>query len=115
MRVLLALLALSLAGCAKLADVHGPKIVMAGANGGPVTVNHGARLRIPLAGDAAGGYEWRRVEPPTMMVIVEGAPDAQGFNFTPVRTGEEKLRFEYRPVSGEGMAQRVVSYDITVR
>ena len=35
-------------------------------------------------------------------------------NFTPVRSGEEKLLLEYRPVSGTGPAQRVVSYDVTV-
>ena len=40
--------------------------------------------------------------------------DTQGFSFTPVRSGEEKLRMEYRPVQGEGVAQRVVSYDVTV-
>ncbi len=108
-------LALLTASCAKLWDIHGPRTVSVAATGGAVTVNHGERLRIPLANDAAGGYEWRRVEPPVMMVVLEGPSDPEGFNFTPVRSGEEKLRFEHRPVSGQGTADRVVSYDITVR
>ncbi|HUQ75168.1 MAG TPA: hypothetical protein VM183_10610 [Burkholderiales bacterium] len=110
----LAAAAVLLAGCA-MNDIHAPKTVTAGATGGAVTVNHGSRLRIPLTGNGENGLEWRRVEPPIMSVVAEGVPDAQGFMFTPVRTGTEKLRFEYRPMTGEGMAQRVVSYDITVR
>ena len=108
------LLALALAGCASFWDVHAPKTVVAGEEGGAVTVNHGDRLRLPLASDAAGAYEWRRVEPKILMVVAEGPPEADGMNFTPVRSGEEQLRLEYRPVSGAGTAQRTVSYDITV-
>ncbi|HEY5898208.1 MAG TPA: hypothetical protein VIV54_11620 [Burkholderiales bacterium] len=115
MRPALALVVLLLGGgCANLWDIHAPRTVSVGPGGGAVTVNHGERLRIGLASDASG-YEWRRVEPPVMMVVMEGPPDAQGFNFTPVRSGEEKLRFEHRPASGEGTADRVLSYDITVR
>jgi hypothetical protein len=102
-------------GCARLLDIHGPKTVSAGADGGAVTVRHGQRLRIPLAADPKGGFEWRRVEPPIMRVVLEGPPDENGLNFTPVRDGEEKLSFEYVPVAGERTAQRTVSYDITVR
>jgi len=109
------LLALAVAGCAsRWGDVHAPKTVLASEEGGAVTVHHGARLHIPLANDPAGAYEWRRVEPQILMVVAESPPDAEGQYFTPVRSGEEKLRLEYRPVGGEGKAQRVVSYDVTV-
>jgi hypothetical protein len=109
------LLAFALAGCAsRWGDVHAPKTVVAGEEGGAVTVNHGTRLHIPLANDPAGAYGWRRVEPQILMVVAEGPSDAEGQYFTPVRSGEEKLRLEYRPVSGQGAAQRAVSYDITV-
>lgn len=104
-----------LAGCANLRDIHAPKTIVAEPAGGAVEVKHGQRLRIPLPADPKGGYEWRRVEPPVMKVVMEGPPDERGINFTPVRDGDEKLSFEYRPVSGEGAAQRSVSYDITVR
>ena len=109
------LLALAVTGCAsRWGDVHAPKTVLASEEGGAVTVHHGARLHIPLANDPAGAFEWRRVEPGILMVVAEGPSDAEGQYFTPVRSGEEKLRLEYRPVSGQGTAQRAVSYDITV-
>jgi hypothetical protein len=88
--------------------------VVASEEGGAVTVRHGARLIIPLANDPAAGYEWRRVEPQILRVVAEGPPDEEGQSFTPVRSGEEKLRLEFRPMAGEGAAKRVVSYDITV-
>ena len=109
------LLTFALAGCAsRWGDPHAPKTVVADEAGGAVTVNHGARLQIPLVNDPAGAYEWRRVEPEILRIVLEGPPDAEGQHFTPVRSGEEKLRLEYRPVGGEGTAQRVVSYDVTV-
>ena len=107
--------AIALAGCSTTRDPHAPKTIVAASNGGSITVNHGERLRIPLAADAKAGFEWRRIEPRIMSVVAEGAPDAQGFRFTPVRSGTEKLRFEYRPVAAEGAAQKTVSYDVTVR
>src|SRR5207244_4598119 len=97
-----ALLTFARAGCASFWDVHAPKTVLASEEGGAVTVHHGARLHIPLANDPAGAYEWRRVEPQILMVVAESPSDAEGQYFTPVRSGEEKLRLEYRPVSGEG-------------
>jgi len=48
------------------------------------------------------------------IVVAEGPPDEEGLYFTPVRDGEEQLRLEYRPVTGDGPAQRTVSYDVTV-
>ena len=43
-------------------------------------------------------------------------PEPGGMWFTPVRSGSENLRFEYRPLSSESAAaQKAVSYDITVR
>ena len=114
MRVALFFIALALAGCSTAWDPHAPKTVTAQPEGGALTVKHGQRLRVALASDPASGYEWHRVEPPIMSVVLEGPADAEGFRFTPVRSGEEKLRFEYRPVAGQGSAERVVSYDITV-
>ena len=115
MRLLAASLALALAGCmARSWDPHAPKTVVASERGGAVTVNHGERLRFPLATDPNGAYEWRRAEPQILRVIAEGPADPEGLNFTPVRSGEEKLRLEYRPVAGDGPAQRTVSYDVMV-
>ena len=105
---------LLVAGCARFPDAHAPKTVTAGAEGGAVTVSHGARLRIPLAADPGGTHEWRRVEPPIVAVMLEGPPQQSGMDFTPVRSGTEKLRFELRPAREEGVAKRVVSYDVKV-
>ena len=110
MRALLALCVV-LAGCAAN-DPHAPKTITAGAAGGDINLQHGQRLRILLAPER--GFEWRRVEPRIVAVVVEGAPNAQGFMFTPVRTGNEKLRFEYFALGAE-VPKRVVSYDVTVR
>ena len=113
---------LLLPGCAWLNDFtgirdpHAPKTVTADDSGGEVSVDHGQRLRIRLPADAASGYEWRRVEPQILMVIVEGPPGQDTWTFTPVRTGTETLRFEYRrPEDESAAAQRAVTYEITVR
>jgi len=91
-----------LGGCATGSlDPHRPKTIEAGADGGKVSVAHGQRLHIPL------GDEWRRAEPPIMAVVAQGAPQPDGIVFTPVRTGQETLKFE--------SAQKTVSYDIEVR
>jgi predicted secreted protein len=109
----LAILAiLVLGGCGSM-DVHGPKTVVAPAEGGSVTVTHGNRLRLPLATDPNGGYEWHRTEPQILAIVAEGPADASGINFTPVRSGEEKLRLEYRPLGG-GAAERTVDYGVKV-
>ena len=69
---------------------------------------------MPLVADPKSGYEWRLAEPPIRMVVAEGPPTDYGFNLTPVRAGDERLRIEYRPVEGTGPAQRTVSYDVRV-
>jgi len=102
------------AGCSTVWDPHAPKTVIASDDGGAVTVKHGQRLRLPLATEPGGEYEWRLAEPPVRAVVAEGPADEQGLNFTPVRSGEEQLRLEYRPVSGEGAPQRIVSYNVSV-
>lgn len=112
MRTLVATLAFGLAACGSM-DVHGPKTVVAPAEGGAVTVTHGNRLRLPLATKANDGYEWHRSEPQILTIVAEGPPDPDGISFTPVRSGEEKLRLEYRPLNG-GPAQRTVDYTVTV-
>ena len=48
-----------------------------------------------------------------LSVVTEGPGDPDGINFTPVRSGEEKLRLEYRPIAG-GTAQRTVDYTVKV-
>lgn len=115
MRVLLLSLAVALAGCSTVYDPHKPKTVVARAEGGSVTLKHGERLRIPLAAPEDTAFEWHRVEPPIMTVIPVGAPGADGIELTPVRSGNEKLVFEYRPLGGEGNAEKSVAYDVTVR
>ena len=114
MRVLGLLAVLLLGGCISGSwDIHRWKTVEAPAEGGSVTVKHGQRLLLPLATKASDGYEWRRVEPQILSVVAEGPPNPDGISFTPVRSGEEKLRLVYRPVAG-GEAQRTVDYVVTV-
>jgi hypothetical protein len=107
---------LALGGCISSSrwDPHAPRDITASAEGGQITVQHGDRLHLPLAADPKSGYEWRLAEPPIRMVMQEGAPTDQGLNMTPVRTGDERLRVEYRPIDGTGPAQRTVSYDVRV-
>jgi hypothetical protein len=114
MRLTVLALAFAIAGCSTTWDPHAPKTVVAAENGGKVSVKHGQRLRIPLT-VADNAFEWRPVEPTIVAVMAQGSPDEQGFMFTPVRSGNEKLVFEYRPVEGEGAAQKAVSYDVTVK
>ena len=100
---LLSVVFLGSTGCATGSlDPHRPKTIEASADGGKLRLDHGQRLRIPL-----GGSEWRRTEPPIVMVVAEGAPQPDSQMFSPVRTGQETLKFE----SG----QKTVSYDIEVR
>ena len=107
-------LVLAAAGCSTVWDPHAPKTVLASAEGGAVTLKHGQRLHLPLAAEPGGQYEWRMAEPPVRSILAEGPADDSGLNFTPVRSGAEQLRLEYRPVGGEGAPQRIVSYDVTV-
>ena len=114
--ILSVLLLAALAGCSTTRDPHAPRTIRAGEAGGPITLDHGQRLFIGLPSDPASGHEWRRVEPMIMTVVPVGAPEPGGMWFTPVRSGSENLRFEYRPLSSESAAaQKAVSYDITVR
>ena len=107
-------IALLAAGCSTSWDPHAPKTVTASEEGGAVSVKHGQRLHLPLAAEPGSAYEWRLAEPPVRMVVAQGPGDQRGLDFTPVRSGEEQLRLEYRPVSGEGAPQRIVSYNVTV-
>jgi len=112
---LLSAILLAVAACSTTRDPHAPKTIVAPPNGGNVTLSHGQRLRIPLMDDPKGAYAWRRIEP-TVLAVVEEAPGTpQGFNYTPVRSGTENLRLEYRPLGSEGAPRRTVSYNITVR
>jgi len=111
MRILLPVLLL--AGCSTTWDPHAPGNVTAPESGGEVTVKHGQRLQVKLPA-AEEGNEWRTREPITMAVIAVAPPERDGVRMTPVRSGKETLRFEERPLRGEGDAKRVVSYEITV-
>ena len=112
MRTLLASLVF-LGGCSTTWDPHSPGTVTAPENGGEVKVSHGDRLLVRLP-TAAQGLEWRQREPITMVVMAEGVADEQGLRMTPIRSGKETLRFEELPALGEGSAQRVIAYEVTV-
>jgi len=114
MKYWIVMIAVAVAGCSTTRDPHAPKTIVAGDSGGAVTVSHGQRLFIRLPSDPGSGHEWRRVEPMVVTVVPVGAPLPQGIWLTPVRSGTEKLRFEYRPATGEGAVQKTVSYDVTV-
>jgi len=111
MRILLPLL--FLAGCSTTWDPHAPKTVVAPETGGEVTVKHGQRLQVKLPA-AAQGMEWRTREPMTRVVLAETYPEPDGLRMTPIRSGQESLRFEEMPARGDGTAQRSVSFEVTV-
>ena len=104
---------LLLAGCSTTWDPHSPSTITAPETGGEVSVKHGQRLHVKLP-VAAEGTEWRAREPMTMAVIAVAAPQPDGVQMTPVRSGKETLRFEEVPLRGEGAAQRSVTYQVTV-
>jgi hypothetical protein len=93
-----------LAACSTTMDPHAPRTIVAREDGGPVTVTHGQRLRIELP--RLGEHAWTRDEPEHPVVIPQGPPETDAWMFTPVRSGEERLRF--------AMADRTVTYDVTV-
>jgi len=111
MRAILPLLLL--AGCSTTWDPHAPGTTTAPENGGEITVSHGNRLLVRLPAPAQG-LEWRQREPMTMVVMAEGLPREEELRMTPIRSGKSTLRFEELPASGEGTAQRVLSYEVTV-
>jgi hypothetical protein len=102
-----------LAGCSTTWDPHAPSTITAPESGGEVRVKHGQRLQVKLPA-AEEGNEWRTREPMTIAVMAVAAPERDGVRMTPLRSGMETLRFEERPLRGEGEAKRVVSYEITV-
>lgn len=113
--ILSAILLAALAGCSTTRDPHAPRTITAGHSGGSITVKHGQRLFVPLPAEPQGGQEWRRVEPMIMRVVAVGAPLPEGMWFTPVRSGSETLRLEYRALPSDvAAAQKAVSYEITV-
>ena len=111
MRAILPLLLL--AGCSTTWDPHAPGTTEAPENGGEVKVSHGNRLLVRLPAPAQG-LEWRQHEPMTTVVMAEGLPREDGLRMTPIRSGKSTLRFEELPARGEGTAERVLSYEITV-
>jgi hypothetical protein len=97
---------LVLAGCSTGSlDPHRPKTITASEEGGQVSLSHGQRLFVPLKSEP--GNDWKRIEPPIMMIIAESAPELDGVMFTTVRSGTETLVFQ--------KADRKVTYEIEVR
>lgn len=113
MKYAIVLFALLAAGCSTTRDPHAPRTISVGESGGEVTVRHGQRLRINLPQSA--GYEWAKSEPGVQVVIPEGPPNAGVWPFTPVRTGQQQLRFEYRREGAQSAPEKVVAYEVTVR
>ena len=76
-------------------------------------------MRLPTKPES--GYEWRLYEPLSAAIKPEGAPAAaqerrELWTFTPVRNGEQTLRFEYRkPRDYEAPPAASVAYAVTVR
>ena len=64
----------ALGGCASSNrwDPHSPRNVVASADGGAITVQHGDRLRVPLVAEPKSGYEWRRVDDNYVLAAVAG-------------------------------------------
>lgn len=96
--------AVLLGACSTTWDIHKPRTISAGGDGGEVQVKHGQRLRIELPG--AGKYAWQRQEPQTPVIIAQQPPEDDAWMFTPVRSGKETLRF--------AMPDRTVTYEVTV-
>ena len=106
------LVAVFLGGCSTTWDPHAPRTITAPEAGGEVTVKHGQRLRVPVPAPEAG-YDWLKREPVTVVVMAEGLVDAQGLQFTPVRSGKETLLLELRKPN-EDAAKRTITYEVTV-
>jgi predicted secreted protein len=97
-------------------------------SGARVSVEHGQQLIVRLPVLADSGYTWALREPMSAVVKPEGAPtpdkppaaqaasSSEVWIFTPVRNGEQQLRFENRRGSQpDAPPAGVVSYNITVR
>lgn len=107
-------------GCAWTPDLFQPKTVTAQAPGAVIELAHGQRLVVRLPTKPDAGYEWRLYEPLSAAIKPEGppaaAPDVELWTFTPVRDGEQTLRFEYRrPRDYEAAPAASVAYPVTVR
>jgi predicted secreted protein len=115
--VILSLLA---GGCAGMRDPFRPKTVTAEKPSEPIALAHGQRLMVRLPTKPDTGYEWRLYEPLSAAIKPEGPPaSAAGvelWTFTPVRDGEQTLRFEYRRPRGHDVQPaESVAYPVTVR
>lgn len=119
---LLVLSAVLLAGCARMWDPLALKTrsVTADDSGAEVALAHGQRLFVRLPSKPDSGYEWKLFEPMIGVVKAEGAPqsgtDTELWTFTPVRDGEQALRFEYRrPRDYDAAPAGVVAYQVSVK
>src|SRR5688572_20207742 len=125
--------AVLLGGCGSLSDLlrlglPKPIEVTTDDSGADVKVAHGQQLIVRLPVLADSGYAWALREPMSAVVKPEGPPSvdkAQGTGaasgvevwiFTPVRDGQQQLRFEHRRgVQPDAPAAAVVSYNVSVR
>jgi predicted secreted protein len=120
--------ALLLAGCEALAQKTGisilglpkPVRLTPDESGKDVRLVHAQQMIVRLPRDPAlADYEWGLREPQTVRVTAEGAPVAgpkeEVWTFTPVRSGQETLRLEYRrPRQPDARPAKTVSYNIAV-
>ncbi len=116
----LLLFSLLVGGCAGMRDLFAPRTLTAEQPGAPIALAHGQRLVVRLPTKPETGYEWRLYEPLSAVIKPEGPPSAAAgvelWTFTPVRDGEQTLRFEYRqPRDYEAQPAASVAYRVTVR
>lgn len=109
-----------LVGCAGMRDPFRLKTVTADRPSEPIALAHGQRLVVRLPTKPDTGYEWRLYEPLGAAIKPEGPPTAAAgvelWTFTPVRDGEQTLRFEYRRARDyEARPAESVAYPVTVR
>jgi predicted secreted protein len=116
----LVIFSLLVAACAGMRDPLRPKTVTADRPSEPIALAHGQRLVVRLPTKPDTGYEWRLYEPLSAAIKPEGPPvaaaGAELWTFTPVRDGEQTLRFEYRrPPDYEARPAESLAYPVTVR
>lgn len=116
----LVIVSLLVGGCAGMRDPFRPKTVTADRPSEPIVLAHGQRLVVRLPTKPDTGYEWRLYEPLGAAIKPEGPPAAAAgvelWTFTPVRDGEQTLRFEYRRARDyEARPAESVAYPVTVR
>ncbi len=128
--------AVGAAGCASTtvpAAAATPQIVTLGAaeSGATIAIATSQRVVVRLPGNPSTGYRWSLVESAGGVLASDGAPSfepvqaaaqrpgaggTEVWRFTPMRAGEQVLRFEYsRPWEQGTPPAEVVTFTVTVR